>query len=99
MNLKLRISILLFVLTICYSTISIGQIPDSLKSDWSRAGIDSFFTFPTATIDILNYGAIPNDGLNDITALQTAIFNMPTAGAVIQGITIIRSTEQVCRSK
>jgi len=83
MNLKLRISILLFVLTICYSTISIGQIPDSLKSDWSRAGIDSFFTFPTATIDILNYGAIPNDGLNDITALQTAIFNMPTAGAVI----------------
>ena len=63
---------------------SMGQIPDSLKFDWHRAGVDSTFSVPTNTIDLTSLGAIPNDGLPDDAALQAAIANSGTSGSLIQ---------------
>ncbi|MFM7079828.1 MAG: glycosyl hydrolase family 28-related protein [Bacteroidota bacterium] len=61
-----------------------GQIPDSLKFDWHRAGLDSTFTMPTNTINLLTFGAVPDDGLPDDAALQSALANLGPNGAIIQ---------------
>lgn len=60
-----------------------AQIPDSLKADWHLSGLDSSTIAPTATIDVLSFGVIPNDGIDDRQPLISAIASMPTAGAVM----------------
>lgn len=60
-----------------------GQIPDSIKFDWNRAGVDSSFSMPLASIDIISLGAIPNDGLDDSPAIQLAFANIAAGGAIV----------------
>jgi hypothetical protein len=63
---------------------SIGQIPDSLKFDWSRAGVDSTFMLPSNSINLASLGAVPNDGLPDDAAWQAALANLGPNGSVVQ---------------
>jgi hypothetical protein len=61
----------------------LAQIPDSLKFDWHRAGLDSGFQEPSTIIDMTTIGAIPNDGISDSPALLNAIQTLPTGGAIL----------------
>jgi len=83
MGINLRFALFFVVFSICCGETVIGQIPDSLKSDWNLSGVDSSFTIPSTTLDVINYGAIPNDGLNDLTAIQNVFNNLPANGAVV----------------
>lgn len=61
----------------------LAQVPDSLRTDWHHSGLDSNVVPPTALIDVLSFGVIPDDGMDDRPALVTALSNLPQGGAVI----------------
>ena len=60
-----------------------AQVPDSLKADWHLSGLDSTALPPTTTVDVLTFGVVPNDGLDDRQSLISAMANMPAGGAVM----------------
>ncbi|MFN5324292.1 MAG: glycosyl hydrolase family 28-related protein [Bacteroidota bacterium] len=61
-----------------------AQIPDSLRFDWHLAGLDSNYNAPTSVIDITAFGAIPDDGADDFSALQAAFVSAGSNGGIIQ---------------
>ncbi len=74
----------LFVSLLFFFSINlIAQIPNNLKSDWGKAGLDNSYNPPLSVINITSAGVIPNDGINDYPALQAILSTVPPNGLVI----------------
>lgn len=64
----------------------IGHIPVSNQVEWSKAGLlQDSPTQANNIFDVTNYGAIPNDGLNDFNAIENVLNSAQNA----QGLSII----------
>lgn len=64
----------------------IGHIPASYQAEWYKAGLlPNSPTQANNIFDVTNYGAIPNDGLNDFNAVESALNDAQNA----QGLSII----------
>jgi len=71
-------------LLILLTTTLQAQVPDSLRFDWNKSGLSPAFSAPTTEIDVTTLGVIPDDGLPDHAALNTALANLPVGGAVLK---------------
>lgn len=80
---KFQAALLTGLLTVILTSQIQAQVPDSLLSDWHRSGLDSNAVFPTSTVDVLSFGLIPDDGLDDRPALLSALANLPAGGAIL----------------
>lgn len=65
--------LLLLVTLVVFSLFTIAQIPDNRIVDWSNAGLVSDINLDIETVNVDDFGAIPNDGISDDQALQDAI--------------------------
>ncbi len=56
-----------------YSKGFANTIPDSLTTDWSKAGIESIFTYPSRVISIMDVGGKNDSSGNNSIAFQNAL--------------------------
>ena len=62
------------LLFICIYHVTVSQvIPDSLRTGWSNAGLQSFFVDTTNVIDVTSFGAAGDGITNDFPAIASAI--------------------------
>jgi hypothetical protein len=67
---KTCILIMLQFLTV---KISAQIIPDSLRTDWSYAGLQNFYVDTSNVVNVLNFGAAGNGISNDYAAIVNAV--------------------------
>jgi len=63
-----------YTTTVLQGQINYGLIPQSCQVDWTNAGLLPGTSFEAVDVyNVNNYGAIPNDGQNDYSAVMAAI--------------------------
>ena len=89
---KIRFSTLIIVLftllttTVSKSQINYGLIPASCQVDWTNAGLLPGTSFDAVDVySVVDYGAVPNDGQNDYSAVVAAI----NAAQAAAGLSIV----------
>jgi hypothetical protein len=67
-----------------FSTIINAQIiPDSLRTDWSYAGVQSFYVDTSNVANVMNFGATGNGITNDYTAIVNAINSLSGNSGIV----------------
>ncbi len=75
---------ILFLLLIINTRLYAQIIPSNVRSIWSGAGVEGAIPSPQNSIDVTLFGAIPNDGLDDFSAVVNAISSLNgNAGVVL----------------
>jgi hypothetical protein len=64
---------IVFLLILATFQLSGQVLPVQFRSDWIKSGIEGDFTEPATLIGVTSFGAIPDDGLSDDAALNSAI--------------------------
>jgi hypothetical protein len=72
--------------TVLQGQINDGLIPQSCQVDWINAGLLPGTSFEAVDVyNVINYGAVPNDGQNDYSAVMAAI----NAAQATEGLSIV----------
>ncbi len=71
------------LLVICTKIIVAQTILPERKIDWSNAGCKHIFTIPQTVVAVTDFGAISNDGIDDLAAFQAAIAAIPESGGTV----------------
>lgn len=75
-----------FTTTVLQGQINDGLIPQSCQVDWTNAGLLPGTSFEAVDVyNVINYGAVPNDGQNDYSAVMAAI----NAAQATAGLSIV----------
>ncbi len=68
------VTLILLTTTVSEGQINDGLIPQSSQVDWTNAGLLLGTSFEAVDVySVINYGAVPNDGQNDYSAIMAAI--------------------------
>jgi len=80
------ILITFFKITVLQGQINYGLIPQSCQVEWTNAGLLPETSFEAVDVyNVINYGAVPNDGQNDYSAVMAAI----NAAQAAAGLSIV----------
>lgn len=72
------------VLFVVCSKLLMGQtISPERTIDWQNAGCNYIFPAAPTVVAVTDFGAIPNDGLDDLAAFQAAIALLPASGGEV----------------
>src|ERR1051325_734973 len=61
--------------TVCLFILRLNAqiIPDSMRVDWTHAGLEGTIPDPQTVLNVIDYGAIPDDSGDDLSAVMLAM--------------------------
>jgi pectate lyase-like protein len=73
----------LIILKLFSTGVHAQVIPDSLRTDWSIAGVQDFYVDTSNVANVMNFGAAGNGIINDYTAITSAINSLNGTSGIV----------------